>query len=326
MSIRTATASKPLRYFPDSRPNLDLDFRKSKKLDGRITARRATSGTGIVDGKLVTFPVDTARLTDNGLLVEESSTNIFLNSDTFATQSVTTSAADYTLSFEGTGTVVLSGTATGTLVGTGANDRVNLTVTATAGSCTATVTGTVTNAQLEQGDFSTSYIPTSGATATRAADVVSIVGDDFSSWYVQGTGTLVSGWTSPDTKQHSTPAMIKSGTAKNSPGILVYTYVSVPPTRDIFGLVTGSSVNWQKAVTPNTPLKLAITYDGSAQSTTYNGNTPKSVAISTAAPTMIRLDMGDHYIANDRYSNGYISHISYYPTRVPDTALQVLTN
>ena len=62
MSIRTATASKAASLFPGFTPDLDLDFRKSKKLDGRITARRATSGTGVVDGKLVTFPVDTQGL------------------------------------------------------------------------------------------------------------------------------------------------------------------------------------------------------------------------------------------------------------------------
>lgn len=170
--------------------------------------------------------------------------------------------------------------------------------------------------------FCTSYIPTTTAAVTRARDVCEITGDDFSSWYAQGIGTLVSGWTSPDTKIVSAPVIIKSSTAKNSPGVIVYTYVGAGTARDIYGSVTGSSVDWQNVVTANTPLKLAITYDASTQSTTYNGNTPKSVAITTAVPTMIRMDMGDHYVNNDRYSNGYISRIAYYPTRVSDSALQ----
>jgi hypothetical protein len=45
-------------------------------------------------------------------------------------------------------------------------------------------------AQLEAGAFSTSYIPTTSATATRAADVASITGANFSSWYNQTEGTI----------------------------------------------------------------------------------------------------------------------------------------
>jgi hypothetical protein len=44
--------------------------------------------------------------------------------------------------------------------------------------------------QLEVGAFPTSYIPTTGATATRAADVASISGSNFSSWYRQDEGTM----------------------------------------------------------------------------------------------------------------------------------------
>jgi hypothetical protein len=44
--------------------------------------------------------------------------------------------------------------------------------------------------QLEQGTFATSVIPTSGTAATRAADVASISGSNFSSWYRQDEGTV----------------------------------------------------------------------------------------------------------------------------------------
>jgi hypothetical protein len=39
--------------------------------------------------------------------------------------------------------------------------------------------------QIEAGSFPTSYIPTTSATVTRAADVASITGTNFSSWYRQ---------------------------------------------------------------------------------------------------------------------------------------------
>ena len=45
-------------------------------------------------------------------------------------------------------------------------------------------------AQLEQGAFSTSYIPTTTAAATRAADVATVTGANFSDWYNQTEGTF----------------------------------------------------------------------------------------------------------------------------------------
>ncbi len=84
--------------------------------------------------------------------------NLLLATTTLATQSVTLTATPYTLSFKGTGTVTLTGASTaGPLVGTGANDRVSLTFTPTAGNVTFTVSGSVTDAQLEYGSAVTPY-------------------------------------------------------------------------------------------------------------------------------------------------------------------------
>lgn len=82
--------------------------------------------------------------------------NILLATEALATQSVTTLAATYTLSFTGTGSVTLSGAATGTLTGNG-TDRVSLTFTPTAGTLTLTVSGSVTKAQLELGAAAGQY-------------------------------------------------------------------------------------------------------------------------------------------------------------------------
>jgi len=113
-----------------------------------------------------------------GMLVEPTAaTNLLLNSATLSTQNVTVTAVPTTLHFTGTGTVTLSGASTaGPLVGTGTgeNNRVRLTFTPSAGTLTLTVSGTVTNAQLEAGSVPSSYIPTAGSTATRAAETVSI--------------------------------------------------------------------------------------------------------------------------------------------------------
>ena len=110
-------------------------------------------------------------------LLEPQSTNLYLNSETLATQSNATSASTYTVSFYGTGTITFSGTHTGTLVGTGANDRVSATFTTTSGTLVSTVSGTCTKGQLENLSYATSYIPTNGAIATRLADVANNSGN-----------------------------------------------------------------------------------------------------------------------------------------------------
>lgn len=73
--------------------------------------------------------------------------NMLLATETLATQSVTTLATQYTLRFTGTGSITLSGTATG------AYTAGTHTITCTAGTLTLTVSGTVTQADLREANI-----------------------------------------------------------------------------------------------------------------------------------------------------------------------------
>ena len=114
---------------------------------------------------------------ENGhILLEPTTTNLYLNTDTLSTQNVSTSASDYSVSFYGTGTITFSGSYSGSLVGTGVNDRVSLTFTATSGTLTSTVSGSVTNAQIENLGYSTSYMPSYSTQGVRATETATGAG------------------------------------------------------------------------------------------------------------------------------------------------------
>ena len=210
----------------------------------------------------------------------------------------------------------------------GNNREVNVYLQSDATTFSYTGDGTsgayVWGAQLEVGTFPTSYIPTSGSTVTRSADVASMTGTNFSSWYNQSEGSLFAKWISPDTKNFTSPAVIKESTAKNGPRIYNHTYGG----NQLLGRVKTSSDNVILLTTsssPNTLLKTVIAYSASDAASAFNGNATLSLGITTAIPTMTRLDIGDVYAVNDRYTNQHIARLTYYPTRLTDSQLQELT-
>lgn len=138
----------------------------------RAGAKSRQGSDGVMYSALANKPL----ITNDGLWLEESFTNLLLNAgsaSSLSTQNVTVTAQAYTLSFIGTGTVTLSGTSSaGPLVGTGSNNRVSLTFTPTAGTLTLTVSGSVTYAGLVAGSLQGPIIATAGSTATAARDML----------------------------------------------------------------------------------------------------------------------------------------------------------
>jgi len=129
------------------------------------------------DGSAVYLPRPThnpSTLAALGLLIEGQATQLAQSGNlgaAFITQTKTVTAVAHTISFYGTGSVVLSGVHSATVNGTGTNVLTSLTFTPSAGSLTMTVSGTVTDGQLETGTVATSRIPnpTTG-TALRTGD------------------------------------------------------------------------------------------------------------------------------------------------------------
>ena len=320
-------------------PSLDLRFAANRSLRDHVsgaelvTFTRASSATVIgPTGAIETVADNVPRFQHDpttgqclGLLVEEQRVSLLLNSATLSTQSVTTAATAYTLSFYGTGTITLSGTSTaGPLVGTGASSRVSLTFTPTAGTLTLTVSGSVTNANLEAGSFATSWIPTTGTSATRSADVVTISGSNFSQWYNAAAQTWYSGASSSSGAAYSGYVYAVGPDFNNS--IQHYRQADFQPvarvrtaSADQYG-ATGNGAVW----TGTSANKFALALSPTSGRQASNGALDTAGDdLSVTLPSATSMSIGS--LTGSLQFNGTISRLTYWPARLSNATLQALT-
>jgi len=175
-------------------------------------------------------------------------------------------------------------------------------------------------AQLEAGAFATSYIPTTTTALTRNADVASMTGTNFSSWYNASEGTFVTQFTNRNPLINAVPVTANDNTNNNRIGfdvtstgfgrLVVDTAGASQVLVGTAGLVAGGSAKMAGAYKVN---DFAISKDGGAVSTDTNGT----------VPTVTQLQIGSRVSA--LFLNSYIQRIAYYPTRLPDATLVALT-
>ena len=177
-------------------------------------------------------------------------------------------------------------------------------------------------AQLETGAFPTSYIPTTGTALTRSADMATISGSNFSSWYNPNETTLYI--ESPDFPNYGNLANaafvyisdVNVGAISVNDGIKFGT--SSPSTNNrIF--VTEAGVTY--AGTPGVQAsKFAIAVATNDFNFVSDG-TSKGTATSVVMPT------GMDRLAISSYGPGYahLSRLTYFPERLPDSSLQTMT-
>ncbi len=295
--------------FPIVDPSLNLDFANTKQLDPRITFSRTSIGTYFDQlGVMRTAPSGAARFDHNpvtgeslGLLIEEQRTNLVLN-----------------------GTVTLSGTGSGELVGTGEYPTLStLVFTPTAGTLILTVTGSVTLAQLEVGAFPTSYIPTVASQVTRAADIVSMTGTNFSSWFNPTEGTLFGEATIPSAVfTFRTIALL--GRSTNSSYEM---YLAISRSSNSLPIVAVIDNTAQLSYNPagvRLISKQGCSYATNNSIAAIDGELSSLVSSCTVPTALTTLYIGN--ADSPVYSlNGHIKRISYYPIRLTDAQLQALT-
>jgi hypothetical protein len=176
-------------------------------------------------------------------------------------------------------------------------------------------------AQVEAGAFATSYIPTVAATVTRSADIATMTGTNFSSWYNQSEGTLLS--QSSNFSKASFPVVVALNDATLSNRI---NHISSTTTANRVSVTTGGVTQAEFAFTnyaSGSIVTEALAIKSNDFAGCVNADTVQTDASGTL-PTVSQLQLGVQ--AGGLSSlNGHLRSITYYPQRLPNATLQALT-
>ena len=177
-------------------------------------------------------------------------------------------------------------------------------------------------AQLEAGAFATSYIPTTTATATRAADVASITGTAFSSFYNQTEGTVFGQFlrTASTNSQQGRVFSFNNGTNTNA--LEIYQTGASNPSAQI--TATTSQALWSPSgFTVGTSIKEVLGYQLNNSNASFNGSA-QTLDTACNIPTVTQARIGDRQ-DGVRNLNGTIQRLTYWPIRLADPTLQAIT-
>lgn len=183
-------------------------------------------------------------------------------------------------------------------------------------------------AQLEEGSFATSYIPTTTAEVTRYADDVYVDGTNFSRWYRQDQGTFiishaataidatVRDYGGVTVENSDSSSMLSVRCSSSGTGSLIY---------DAFGSASSvTQFNFVGLTTTETSLVThAVAYIANSCAHSYNGTVtelePVGQTSATMASNMVRLHIGNNVGAQT------VARIVYYPKRLSDAELKSTT-
>ena len=168
-------------------------------------------------------------------------------------------------------------------------------------------------AQLEAGSFQTSYIPTTSSAATRAADIATIGGTNFSSWYNQSEGTIFM----------DADGVSRGGWSFDVDGVGSNRHWNYHSTSQLIGS-SGGSTNYSFVFgVTSTAKKTTLGYALNNNAGTVNGAAVQSDTSCDPPVGINRVKLGG--IGNIML-NGTISRFTYYPYRLADATLQEITS
>ena len=180
-------------------------------------------------------------------------------------------------------------------------------------------------AQMEEGSFPTSYIPTDGSAVTRAADVAEITGTNFSSFYNQTEGTVFAKCTViGDTGVNQFIYSITDG-ATGDEIRLFKTAVSDSISHGIQDSVNGTTSNLFGNTNSSFGQLFKTAHAFAANDVNRAvGGILSSADTSATLPVVNQIRIGQK-INSTFFANLYLSRLTYWPERLPDATLQTIT-
>jgi len=298
-------------------------FAPNLTLPGTVSFTRASTGWSLSQAPAVkSYTTNAPRFSYDvdgnllGLRVEGGATR--LNTIAAAPvdpENVTVAAVAHTISFYGTGSMILSGAHSATVVGAGEfPTRTSYTFTPAAGTLTLTPSGTVQHLQVETGSFATTPILGEGGPVTRAADVCNVAtsGIDFSA--TEGT-LFVAATTAPGSMgQYEYFVRIDDGGSNNQ--IRIIRAAGVLSARVESGGVNQCILDLG-GVANNTMCRIAFSWKANAFEAVLNGGTPV-VATSGSIPAVTTIKVGLNFF-------GAIKHLAYFPRVLTTEQKQIIT-
>lgn len=167
--------------------------------------------------------------------------------------------------------------------------------------------------QVETGAFPTSYIPTSGSTVARSADIASVPVERFAYNKSSTVGTFYVHFEGEDGGR----GLSAASSVGRACDILVTTSVLV------YSNHTGSDL-YNLAEYDGGFVKVAAAMKQNDAAASANGGSVDTDNSTFVPITATQVDIGA-YAAGGEYANGHIKQIQYYPKRLSNTELQLLT-
>ncbi len=179
----------------------------------------------------------------------------------------------------------------------------------------------ITNGQLEAGSFPTSYIPTTTGSVVRSADVCSITGANFTSFWNTNEGAIFASGDPRAGAGVATLVMANSGANANQIAFDRQT------TTIKFGIANSGTytATIQQNSTNGSFVKISGAYATNNARSALNGvlGTPDT---SVIVPTNLnRFNIGSAALAGQEFANGCISEIKYFRKPLSNAKLQALT-
>jgi len=177
-------------------------------------------------------------------------------------------------------------------------------------------------AQVEAGSFATSYIPTVASSVVRSADVCSITGGGFTSFYNSTEGTLLAQTQKTSTNSNS---FIYHASDVSFNNAIDNRYNSATAVQALMNVSNVSQLTGMNSVTvtAGSSVKQSFAYKLNDCAYSVNGASP---ILDTLAliPTVSQMTIGNAFGGNF-HLNGTIAAIRYYRTRLPNAKLVTLT-